>query len=122
MNEAHEVDGLFLITSGDAAETLDRSKESLDDIAMFVPFFVIALLHPAGRVRTDADFPPGFSNLLTQIITVIGGVRDHMFRGKTSQKFRRSRSISRLPGSEQQSRGTAKTIDRCVQLRGQSSS
>lgn len=45
--------GLFLVAGGQTSETLDCSKEPLDDIAMFVTLLAIEFLHLAGRVGTD---------------------------------------------------------------------
>ena len=121
MNKRQEGLGEFVISIGNAAELLETSKETLDQIALAVEMGIeVARGGAIGTRRYNVLSYRGL-DLGDEVVGVVPLVGDHLLDRQLVDEIRSIFDIGNLPGQENIPQRVAQGIDRLMQLCGQTS-
>lgn len=121
MNKRQEGLGEFVKSIGNAAELLETSKETLDQIALAVEMGIEVTRGGAIGTRRYNGLSYRGLDLGDEVVGVVPLVGDHRPGRKLVDKIGSPFDIGDLPGQENIPQRVAQGIDRLMQLCGQTS-
>lgn len=115
-DKAHEVGKEFVIAGCDPPEVFEFVEEPLDQIALLVEVFVVAMQSAAVRPGRDDWFGAGLQNRVVKVFGIVGSVSDDETACEALDQGRAEKNLAPLPRTGNEVCGIAQTVGSGVQL------